>query len=199
MNRERSQSNPVNLGFGDLSALPGNHVAHFYRTVDEWMGLLVAYHKAGIEAGDKCVYLMNPARRAAWETALAATGVDLERAFETGQLVVIEGLDEAADRVDGLASAMEDIGSTYPRLRSGGDVNWTETHWHWEAHICSVEGPEAVFLCQYDISTLGGDVVVDAMRTHPVCVIGGAVVESPLYTSPKRAEADPGAPVPAAP
>ena len=46
------QKGRVSLGFGNLTALPGNHIAHFYQTAEEWKDLLVSYHKAGLEAGD---------------------------------------------------------------------------------------------------------------------------------------------------
>ena len=180
-----SDSERVPLGFGDLAALPGNHIAHFYESGDEWRDLLVSYHKAGLEAGDKCVYLMKPERRGEWEEALRAAGADVEGALASGQLVIVEDLDDAGERKSALAGILDEIGTKYSLLRSGGDVNWTETHWEWEQHIMTVEGPNAVFLCQYDIGAFGGDMIMDALRTHPVCIVSNAVVQNPFYEEPE--------------
>lgn len=179
-----SESDRVPLGFGNLSALPGNHIAHFYETPEEWKSLLVSYHKAGLEAGDKCVYLMRPERRKGWEEAMKAAGVDVDGALSSGQLVLVEDKDDAKDRQEALADVMTEIGEKYSLLRSGGDVNLTETHWEWEAHINTVQSPRAVFLCQYDITAFRGDVVMDALRTHPVCIVSNAIVQNPLCESP---------------
>ncbi len=176
-----SASDRLSLGLADLTVLPGNHIAHFYQTKDEWQELLIAYHKAGLEAGDKCVYLMKPERRQEWQEALEAAGADVVGALSSGQLVVVEDKDDAKERQAALATALNEIGDQYAVLRSGGDVNWTDTHWEWETHITTVEGPKAVFLCQYDITSFGGDVVIDALRTHPVCIVGNSVVGNPFY------------------
>jgi len=175
------------LGFGDLAALPGNHIAHFYRTMDGWLDLLVSYHKAGLEAGDKCVYFMQPDRRDGWLNALAATGVDMHDAFASGQLVFIDDEDESSleEWQQALGDALAEVGDKYRMLRSGADADWAETYWHCESHITPTDYPGAVFLCQYDISSLSGDVVLDAFRTHPVCIVGEAIVENPFYEEPE--------------
>ena len=174
----------VPLGFADLVAQAGSHIAHFYQSTEEWRNLLVSYHKAGLEAGEKCVYLMRPGRRREWQEALEATGTDVESALASGQLVVVEDKDDATERQDALAGAMAEIGDRYPVLRSGGDVNWTDTHWEWESHITTVDDPRTVFLCQYEIKNFGGDVIVDALRTHPVCIVSDAIVRNPFYEDP---------------
>ncbi len=47
-----------------------------------------SYHKAGLEAGDNCVYFMSlgPGRQA-WQEAPAATGVDVDRALASGRSI----------------------------------------------------------------------------------------------------------------
>ncbi len=47
-----------------------------------------SYHKAGWEAGDKCVYFMSlgPGRQA-WQEAPTATGVDVDRALASGRSI----------------------------------------------------------------------------------------------------------------
>ena len=47
----------------------------------------------------------------------------------------------------------------------------SETLMEWESHCNVVENPPAVFLCQYDLKVFLGTVVMDALRTHPVCIL----------------------------
>lgn len=175
----------VSLGFGNLYASPGDHIGHFYRTSEEWKDLVVSYHKTGLEAGDKCVYIMSPGRRQEWQEALAATGVEVDRALASGQLVLVESKDDAKEQEDALAGALAEIGEKYPLLRSGGDANWTQAHWEFEAHINTVESPRAIFLCQYDITACRGDVVLDAMKTHPICIVSSVIHQNPYYLEPE--------------
>lgn len=81
-----SPSEPVALGFGGLTASVGDHIGHFYQTREEWQQVLIPYLKTGLEAGDKCVYLMrpNPDWRSLRE-ALAAAHIDLEAALASGR------------------------------------------------------------------------------------------------------------------
>ena len=55
----------------------------------------------------------------------------------------------------------------------------------WEMHCNTVENPAAVFLCQYDLTTFLGTVVMDAMKTHPICIVGDVIHQNPYYENPK--------------
>ena len=39
-------------------------------------------------------------------------------------------------------------------------------------------------ICVYDLTKLGGAVVVDVLRTHPMVVIGGLLQENPFFVPP---------------
>jgi len=43
---------------------------------------------------------------------------------------------------------------------------------------------EDAVICVYDLSKIGGDVVVDVMRTHPMIIIGGTLQRNPFHVSP---------------
>jgi hypothetical protein len=40
-------------------------------------------------------------------------------------------------------------------------------------------------LCQFDLTVFGSDVMMDALRTHPYCVMGDVVVPNPFHESPE--------------
>jgi hypothetical protein len=41
-------------------------------------------------------------------------------------------------------------------------------------------------ICTYDLSKFGASVVIDALRTHPVVLIGGLLQENPFFVPPDQ-------------
>jgi len=39
-------------------------------------------------------------------------------------------------------------------------------------------------ICLYDLAKLSGDIVIDAMRTRPMIIIGGILQENPFFVPP---------------
>jgi hypothetical protein len=39
-------------------------------------------------------------------------------------------------------------------------------------------------ICCYDLAQFGGDIVIDAIRTHPVVIIGGILQQNPFFGPP---------------
>lgn len=52
-------------------------------------------------------------------------------------------------------------------------------------HCNTVENPAAVFLCQYELPTFLGTVVMDAMKTHPICIVSSAIHQNQYYEKPE--------------
>jgi hypothetical protein len=61
----------------------------------------------------------------------------------------------------------------------------TETLMKWEC-VCNIKEVRAVYLCQYDLTQFLGNVTVDALRTHPLCIIGGTIHKNPYYVAPDK-------------
>jgi len=49
--------------------------------------------------------------------------------------------------------------------------------------IPKYEGP---VICTYDLTKFGASVVIDALRTHPLVIIGGLLQENPFFVSPDQ-------------
>jgi len=183
----------VRLGFGELSGSAGDHIGHFYRTKEEWLGILVPFLKEGLKAGDKCVYMANPEpEQGHLRKALSEAGVDVDAAMGSAQLVLGEGMAEPEEMRKWLHVILAEIPKQFPFLRWGGDMTWsltkvpdTDTLMEWESMCNVIEDPPAVFLCQYDLTRFLGSVVVDAMKTHPLTVISNTIHENPYYENPE--------------
>jgi hypothetical protein len=45
---------------------------------------------------------------------------------------------------------------------------------------------EDTVICAYDATKFGASAVLDAMRTHPIVIIGGLLQENPYYVPPDQ-------------
>ncbi len=183
----------VSLGFGQLYASVGDHIGHFYESGEEEQEVLVSFLKTGLEGRDKCVCLVGAGRRR--ETLLdrlRAAGIDVEAAIASDQLFVDEGSSDPEVLRQVLREALATIPERFSLLRWVGVMSWalgkmpsTEKLMEWETHCNTVEKPTAVFLCQYELQTFRGNVVMDALKTHPISVVGNAIHQNPYYEDPE--------------
>ncbi len=186
------ESGRVPMGFGGLYASVGDHIGHFYQTGEERTSIVASFLRAGLETGEKCMYFMNPGPRQELEDGLADAGIPVKAVMDSGQLVIDEGEDDPKKMQAALASALGEIPGRFPLLRWGGDMTWslgklptTEMLMEWETHCNVIENPRAVFLCQYDLTAFRGNVVMDAMKTHPLCVVSNVIHQNPYYEKPE--------------
>jgi len=182
----------MELGFGGLHASQGDHIGHFYRTRAEWKELLVPYLVTGLKARHKCIALMNPG---AWQeellNELTACGIDVEDALACDQLVLSEGKATPDELKLTLIDAIAQIPTKFSFLRWSGDMTWsvgkmptTKALMEWESMCNIIESSPVIFFCQYDLTKFSGSVVMDALKTHPLCVIGNTIHQNPYYEQP---------------
>lgn len=43
-----------------------------------------------------------------------------------------------------------------------------------------------IVICAYDLSKFSASVAIDAMRTHPVVIVGGLLHENPFFVPPEQ-------------
>ena len=182
----------VFLGFGGFYAAVGDHIGHFYQSQGEWEAILVPFLKAGLEAGEQCVYMMNPVPgRHDVRAALRVAHVDVEEVLSSGQLILDTGRPTVAEMRDWLYTLLAGIPGHYRLLRWGGDMTWSlrqmptsEMLMEWETVCNTIERPAAIFLCQYDLTQFLGSVIIDALKTHPLCIISNIIHRNPFYVAP---------------
>lgn len=190
--RNDAGSTPVRLGFGDLVVSPGDHIGHFYDDREQCMKILAPFIQTGLAAGDKCICLSTVGSRSELSSRLTAAGVDVEDAVASGQLVLSDGWSDPEQLKDMLAQALSEVGEQYPLLRWTGDMTWchsqmptSENMMEFESHSNMIERPQAVFLCQYELKSFLGSVVMDAMKTHPLCIVNNSIYQNPYYMDPQ--------------
>ena len=182
----------VALGWKGLSSKLGDHIGHFYLDLEERTRLLVPFLGTGLKEGDKCVLLVSP--EAGWaevRAGLQRMDADVEGALDSGQLLVESGKRSEPTQREVLMEAISDTRRRFRHLRWVGDMTWglgrmptTEELMKWETACNVIENPPAVFLCQYDLGRFPGNVVFDALKTHPLCIIRDAIHRNPFYEDP---------------
>jgi hypothetical protein len=179
------------------------HVCAFFNSMDEQHRVLRSFITEGFEQGDKAFHLVDPERREDHLRRLADAGVKVQEVMGTGQLEVRPWQDgplrgERFDQ-DTWLTAFEQV------LQSGPAAGYAQTRFlaHMEWALVDLPGVENLIefethvnrvipkyddtvICAYDLAKFGADVVMAALRTHPVVIIGGLLQENPFFVPPDQ-------------
>lgn len=184
----------VPLGFGGVTAFVGDHIAHFYRGSSQMLSVLGPYIAEGIRQGDKCIVISSPDVAKQLQEWLTSRGLDAHAACKSRQLFFYPGQPTSV-AMQAFAEKVVDDASTnkYKIIRWAGDGGWAlagqitvREMLRWEALYdkISVNWP-SIALCQFDLTQFGGDAVMDALRSHPLCIMGQLLVPNPFHVSPE--------------
>jgi hypothetical protein len=165
--------------------------------------VLRPFIKDGFDCGDKSYHYVDPKR---WEehlSWLADAGINVQEAMGAGQLEVRPWEDSTLRGgrfdLDTWLASFEQV------LQSGSAAGYAQTRvlGHMEWALLDLPGVDDlieyetqvnyvipryqdVVICAYDLTKFGASVVMDALRTHPVVIIGGLVQENPFFVSPDQ-------------
>jgi hypothetical protein len=180
----------------------GMHICTFFRTSAEKYHVLMPFIREGMEQGDRAFHIVNPSLRSDHNRRIAEAGIDTARAEVEGRLEII-GWDEAYVRggsfsvtaMLSLLPALLNDGRTrgFPITRFIADMAWALTDpgavdrlLEYECRV-NLALPKAgdIVICAYDLDKFGASIVIDALRTHPIVLIGGIVQRNPFYVPPE--------------
>jgi hypothetical protein len=179
------------------------HICAFFNGMEEQHRVLRSFITDGFDQGDKAFHLVDPERRDEHLGRLAGAGIDVPEAMDSGQLEVRPWEDGPLHGgrfdQDTWLAAFERV------LQSGPAAGYAQTrflaHMEWalvdlpgvedliefETHVNHVVPKyDDVVICAYDLSRFGANVVMDALRTHPVVIIGGLLQENPFFVPPDQ-------------
>jgi hypothetical protein len=179
------------------------HICAFFNSLDEQHRVLRSFIKDGFGRGDKAFHLVNPELREEHLKRLAEAGINVREAVDTGQLEVRSWQD--APLRGGRFDQESWLASFEQVLQSGPKAGYAQTRFlaHMEWALVDLPGVEDliefetrvnyvvpkyddIVICAYDLSKFGASVVMDAMRTHPVVIVGGLLQENPFFVPPDQ-------------
>jgi hypothetical protein len=177
------------------------HICAFFNGMDEQHRVLRSFIKEGFDGGDRAFHLVDPERREEHLRRLAEAGIHVEEALDAGQLEVRPWQD--GPLWGGQFDLETWIASFEQVLQSGPAGGYGRTRFlaHMEWALVDLPGVEDLIefetrvnyvvpkyddavICAYDLSKFGASVVMDALRTHPVVIIGGLLQENPFFVPP---------------
>jgi hypothetical protein len=179
------------------------HICAFFNSIDEQHRVLRPFITDGFDQGDKVYHYVDPERREEQLRWLAEAGINVQEAMGTGQLEVQAWQDSTLRGgrfdLDTWLESFEEV------LQSGAAAGYAQTRvlGHMEWALLDLPGVDDLIeyetrvnylipkyddavICTYDLTRFGASVVMDALRTHPVVIIGGLLQENPFFVSPDR-------------
>ena len=190
----------IALGITGVKLAPGDHVCAFYPGLPERDEILIPYLREGVEAGEKCVCVVDATDP---EAVLAALGteVDLTACLGRHQLEVQRSQDTYLCGGGFSTDAMLDFWDTtvggavaagYGFTRAVGEMTWAIRQMPGVEELVGYEArlnrflpryPQ-VILCLYELDRFSGEVLVDVLKTHPKVLLAGMVLDNPYYLEP---------------
>ena len=179
------------------------HICAFFYSIDEQHRVLRPFITDGFDRGNRAYHLVDPERREEHLRRLAEAGINVQEAMGTGQLEVRPWQDGPLhggrfDQDTWLAS-FEQI------FQSGPAAGYAQTRFLAQMEWALVDLPgvddliefetrvnyvvpkyEDPVICAYDLTKFDASVVMDALRTHPVVIIGGLLQENPFFVPPDQ-------------
>lgn len=190
----------VPIGIPGVQLSPGDHICAFYPGREERDQILLPYLREGLQAGDKCVCVVDGTSP---EYVLASLGteVDLESCLDRRQLAILRSQETFLSGGRFSTEAMLDfwdrsIGDAviggFRFARAVGEMTWAtrqmpgiEEFVGYEARLNDyLPRYPQVMLCLYELDRFSGDVLVDVLKTHPKVLFGGMVLDNPYYLAP---------------
>jgi hypothetical protein len=179
------------------------HICAFFYSIDEQRRLLRPFITDGFDQGDKVYHYVDPGRWDGQLRWLAEAGINVPEAMGTGQLEV-RPWEESTLRggrfdLDTWLASFEQVlqsgpAAGYAQTRVLGHMEWAllqlpgvDDLIEYETRINYVIPKyEGAVICTYDLTKFGASVVMDALRTHPVVIIGGLLQENPFFVPPDQ-------------
>jgi MEDS: MEthanogen/methylotroph, DcmR Sensory domain len=182
---------------------PNRHICAFFNSVGEQHRVLRPFIHDGFAEGDKAFHYVDPQRREEHLRWLAEAGVNVAEAMSTGQLEVRPWQDTTLDGgrfdLESWLSTFEEVLQSgpvagYGQTRFFGHMEWaltglpgTEDLMEYETRVnYLIPKYEDTVVCSYDLTKFGASTAMDALRTHPIVIIGGLLQENPFYVSPDQ-------------
>ena len=179
------------------------HICAFFNSSDEEHRVLRSFIKDGFDRGDKAFHLVNPELREEHLKRLAKAGINVQNAMDTGQLEVRPWQD--APLRGGRFDQDTWLVSFEKVLQSGPEAGYAQTRFLAQMEWALVDLPDIedliefetrvndvvpkyddTVICAYDLSKFGASVVIHALRTHPVVIVGGLLQENPFFVPPDQ-------------
>jgi hypothetical protein len=173
---------------------PGDHIAWLYEMEERHRAVLTPFLRQGLEEGEKVLYIVDYHTAETILDYLRGAGLDVEPYLASGQLAVLtsdetflrEGFFDPEGMIIFLKTKTEQaLAEGYTALRSSSEMTWalrglpgSHRLMEYEARLNEfVPGSKCLLACQYDRRRFGPKVLLDALRTHSLSIVGSVLYD----------------------
>ncbi len=186
------------FGYGEFRFSWGDHICAIFDSHAQQMEVMVPFIAAGLQTGQRCVWVAPEESGNALREALVGIRADPATLEASGQLLIISevefylrgGVFEADRTMELLRRLLDDSRREgYSTMRVASDVSWLchtdldpELWERFEARLTrEIAKLPVTMVCQYARRQISGPLLVTALRTHPTVIMGDRIHENPYY------------------
>ncbi len=178
------------------------HRCLIYDTQEEQFAAALPFLRAGLERGERCLYIADENNGATVLDALRKGGTEVDR-YVRSRALIVTGKRETYLKprhfdpdwwIGFLSQATDEVGDVkFSGLRTLlGEMTWAigedvapDSLIEYEAKLTHfVHDHDVRVLCQYNRKRFSPELILGIIRTHPVVVYGGIVCRNPYYVPP---------------
>lgn len=181
----------------------GTHMVGIYTIEDNILDAIIPFFIEGLKKNDKCFYAASPATITRVRKGLTDNGIDVKKAQETGQLVLLEekapllneGRFDPQYLVELYRCDIDDaLEKGWDHLRATAEMSWLiegvpgrESILYYEALSTELfNNTEKVHaLCQYNTSRMSGHEIIELIKIHPWALLDNRIGENPFWIDPE--------------
>ena len=177
------------------------HVCAFFHDREEEYRVLMPFIREGFEQGDRALHIIDPRNREDHVRRLEEAGIDVAKSEGEQQLEIRPWADAHLKyghfdqhRQIALIESLLIRGSEgrFPITRLVASMEWALEDKPGVNDIVEYESRVNDTLCKYDdavcctynLARFSASVVMDALRVHPMVIVGGLLQENPFYVPP---------------
>lgn len=176
------------------------HACAFFTSKEEEYRVMLPFMAEGFAAGDKLVNIIDGRHRDERIAELGSAGIDVDLAERSGQLELLpwerahifEGRfdqDRMLADLDRQAAGSDD---RYSATRLWSNQEWALEGFPGVEDIVEYEArfnyvwPKTnnVYVCVFDAKRFSAETMMQMMRTHPLVIVDGVMLENELYVPP---------------
>ncbi len=183
---------------------PGSHLCILYQSEGEKAALLEAYLNTAFANNKKVIYIVDPDDVGTISCLLTDAGVDIEINRHSGSLRILTAteiyLKECALDPEAMIAWLKmetrtAVKEGFSGLQVTGEMTWAlREGFAQEDRLLEYEakldrfllGSDCVALCQYDRRCFRPEMLLNALKTHPIAVVGSRVYDNMYYIPPAR-------------
>lgn len=178
------------------------HVCAFFSSAAEEYDTLLPFICDGIDCGQRAYHVLPDQHREEHLKRLRNAGIDVDKAMKSRQLEVapLESTYLKSGRFDMDAMLVliqealtvgAELGFPLTRMIAHAETvvddwksgnKWVEYEMRLNSVLPNYDDP---VICTYDVNLLTTPLAVDILRTHPMVIVGGVLVENSFFTSPQ--------------